>query len=90
MPEAPGAEGIDLGGGFRRQGLMKSPTVADGLVRALRLAGGAPSLPVPLPRQPWRRSAGFIVVGLQRFVFAMAIVKRCLEEGIDKRCTHTM
>jgi hypothetical protein len=46
--------------------------------------GGAPSLPVPLPRQPpRRRSAGFIVVGLQGFVVAMAVLKRCLEEGID-------
>ena len=88
MP-APGAGGIDSGGGFRRRGSTKSPTAADGLVRALRLAGGAPSLPVPLPRQPRRRSAGFIVLGLQRFVFAMSLSKRCLEEGIDKRGTHT-
>jgi hypothetical protein len=51
MP-APGAGGIDLGGGFRRRGSTKSPTAADGLVRALRLAGWAPSLPVPLPQQP--------------------------------------
>ncbi len=49
MAGAPGAGGIDLGGGFRRRGLMKSPTAADGLVWALRLAGGALSLPVPLP-----------------------------------------
>ena len=54
------------------------------------LAGGAPSLRDPLPaRQPWRRSAGFIALGLQQFVFAMAVLKRCMEEGIDKRGTHT-
>jgi hypothetical protein len=85
MPGAPGAGGIDSGGGFRRRGLMKSPTAADGLVRALRLAGGAPFLLVPLPQQPWRQSTGFIVVGLPQFVFAMAIVKSCEEEGVHKR-----
>jgi len=59
----------------------------DGWVRALRL-GGAPSSPDPIPaRQPRRRSAGFIALGLQRFVFAMAVLKRCLEEGIDKRAS---
>ena len=63
---------------------------ADGLVRALHLAEGAPSLRDPLPaRQPWRQSAGLIALGLQRFVFPMAVLKRCLEEGIDKRGTHT-
>jgi hypothetical protein len=65
-------------------------TSADGLVRALRLAGGGgetPSLTFPLPRQRRRRSAGFVVLGLQRFVFAMAVLKRSLEEGID-RGTH--
>ncbi len=49
MAGAPIAGGIDSGGGFRRQGSMKSPTATDGLVQALCLAGGAPSLPVPLP-----------------------------------------
>jgi len=80
MP-APGPGGIDSGGGFRRRGSTKS---ADGLVRALRLAGGGgtPSLTFPLP-WPRRRSAGFILLGLQRFVFAMAVLKRSLEEGID-------
>ena len=48
MSGAPVAGGIDSGGGFRRQGSMESPTAADGLVRALRRAGGAPPLPVPL------------------------------------------
>ena len=64
---------------------MKSPTLADGLVRALHLAGGGgtPSLTFPLPRPPRRRSEGFIALGLQRFVFAMAVLKRSLEEGID-------
>ncbi len=81
MAGAPVAGGIDSGGDFRRRGSMESPTAADGLVRALRQAGGAPSLPVPL-RLPSRRSAGFVVIGLLRFVFAMAKVKRCEEEGI--------
>ena len=49
--------------------------------------GGTPSLTFPLPRQPRRRSAVFIALGLQRFVFAMAVLKRSLEEGID-RGTH--
>ena len=65
---------------------MKSPTSADGLVWALRLAGGgggSPSLTFPLPRPPRRRSEGFIALGLQRFVFAMIVLKRSLEEGID-------
>ena len=87
MSGAPVAGGIDSGGGFRRQGSMESPTAADGLVRALRRAGGAPSLPVPL-RLPSRRSAGFVVIGLLRFVFAMAEGKRCEEEGIV-RGAHT-
>ena len=60
---ANGARGIDSGGGFRRRGSTKSPTLADGWVRALRLAGGgggSPSLTFPLPRPPRRRSEGFI------------------------------
>ena len=78
MSGAPGAERRDSGGGLRR---LRS-TSADGLVRALRRAGRAPSLPFSLTRLPLHRSEDFVVIGLLLFVFAMAKVKKCEEDGI--------